>query len=605
VTLQSFWYLLNMFDFDELETKYEATEEEDEEEKEVASPKQQSDEDSDELDSKHEEATPPLEADLAASEVGNDAASEGVSQLRVWAISDVHTDYKLNFEWVRSLTKDTSSYCNDCLIVAGDVTHKADVLKDTLCLFKEVFKYVFFVPGNHDLWQHGNASRDSLDKLHQILALCESIGVFIKPTEIPLGTGTKSILVVPILSWHHQGFDTEPNLSSNWAGVQAPEQVIGDYSLASWPSGLSQSDDTVAECLDGENEALWAGTAVESGSLSPELRQKSYAAVISFSHFLPRIELCPEKRFLTVPNLLKAVGSRFLGERVAQLRPDVHVFGHTHFGWDMQIDGTRFVQAPLSYVTERKMRILTISVGDFVPGTEDPAPMPFMVWPRESEGPKSRGACWSSFYSHYGRRPEEVEVLPNYVSMGLKWKGKVHPSSGWGGRAPISAFVDNAQILNDFAQRIKRDAPIDSLEKIGGDFQQLSVGTLQNRLQMRNLYNPTFVFDVRPADAFKEEHVQGAVSVPGEDLHQLALLLPKSRRLGIFERITHPNALKVVYGQETSDGLAGVRLLRKLGSERSTNFAYIPGGVEHLRMAGMKMFRGTRDGFELASGHLE
>ena len=25
-------------------------------------------------------------------------------------------------------------------------------------------------------------------------------------------------------------------------------------------------------------------------------------------------------------------------------KPDVHIFGHTHFGWDMVLDGTRYVQ---------------------------------------------------------------------------------------------------------------------------------------------------------------------------------------------------------------------------------------------------------------------
>jgi hypothetical protein len=50
-------------------------------------------------------------------------------------------------------------------------------------------------------------------------------------------------------------------------------------------------------------------------------------------HAVHRLELLPEKRFLFFPNLAKVVGSTMLGERVAQLRPDVHIFGHTHFGW--------------------------------------------------------------------------------------------------------------------------------------------------------------------------------------------------------------------------------------------------------------------------------
>jgi len=69
------------------------------------------------------------------------------------------------------------------------------------------------------------------------------------------------------------------------------------------------------------------------------------APLITFSHFLPRPELLPEKRFLTLPTLAKAVGSRFLNERVRRLSPDVHVFGHTHFGWDATIEGVRYMQA--------------------------------------------------------------------------------------------------------------------------------------------------------------------------------------------------------------------------------------------------------------------
>ena len=38
--------------------------------------------------------------------------------------------------------------------------------------------------------------------------------------------------------------------------------------------------------------------------------------------------LLPEKRYLYYPNLAKAVGSDFLAARVAQLQPDLHLFGH-------------------------------------------------------------------------------------------------------------------------------------------------------------------------------------------------------------------------------------------------------------------------------------
>ena len=51
--------------------------------------------------------------------------------------------------------------------------------------------------------------------------------------------------------------------------------------------------------------------------------------VVSFSHFLPRPDLLPEKRMLYHPNLAKAAGSDYLEARVRRLRPLAHVFGHT------------------------------------------------------------------------------------------------------------------------------------------------------------------------------------------------------------------------------------------------------------------------------------
>ncbi|GLI67157.1 hypothetical protein VaNZ11_011370 [Volvox africanus] len=96
---------------------------------------------------------------------------------------------------------------------------------------------------------------------------------------------------------------------------------------------------------------------VDEGAAAAEVQDED---VISFSHFLPLQELLPEKRYLTFPNLAKAVGSTYLADRILRLRPQMHVFGHTHFAWDAVRDGIRYVQAPLAYPSERRFRLRSL-----------------------------------------------------------------------------------------------------------------------------------------------------------------------------------------------------------------------------------------------------
>lgn len=65
---------------------------------------------------------------------------------RVFAISDLHVDILENLEWVKSLSETT--YKQDVIIVAGDVTDDMTLLKYTLQNLKQKFSDVCYVPGN-------------------------------------------------------------------------------------------------------------------------------------------------------------------------------------------------------------------------------------------------------------------------------------------------------------------------------------------------------------------------------------------------------------------------------------------------------------------------
>ena len=75
---------------------------------------------------------------------------QSASTMRVYVISDLHTDYEVNMEWVKNLS--SSMYKPHTLIVAGDVSDTLENFTNTMAILKEKFEDVFFVPGNHDLW---------------------------------------------------------------------------------------------------------------------------------------------------------------------------------------------------------------------------------------------------------------------------------------------------------------------------------------------------------------------------------------------------------------------------------------------------------------------
>lgn len=137
--------------------------------------------------------------------------------------------------------------------------------------------------------------------------------------------------------------------------------------------------------------------------------QKTCDHIISFSHFVPRQELCPEKRMLFYPKLPKIIGSDPLEDRIRSIHGDMgrkdasscHVFGHTHFCWDAVVDGIRYVQAPLAYPRERKRRMN---------GGENW--LPFCLYADKKFTDKLNPCFWSDYYSVNPRTPNDTKLAP-------------------------------------------------------------------------------------------------------------------------------------------------------------------------------------------------
>lgn len=239
--------------------------------------------------------------------------------MRVFAISDLHTDFRDNLALVERLP--LGEHRDDALIVAGDIADSLDTIETTLALLRSRFREVLYVPGNHELWVRAETG-DSTEKFSRILRLCDAMGVRTRPVRLD------DVWVVPLLSWYEPGFDSygdaEPNELDAWA----------DFHFCRWPAGVESRCVYFLEM----NRA--------------HLREYD-APVVSFSHFLPRRDLLPPARYLRFRGLPLVAGCAGLDAQVRAVGARVHVYGHSHINADRVIDGVRYVQNALRYPRDR------------------------------------------------------------------------------------------------------------------------------------------------------------------------------------------------------------------------------------------------------------
>ena len=230
--------------------------------------------------------------------------------MRIYAISDLHTDFRENRAALERAG--LAGHRQDVLIVAGDIADSEAVVADTLAWLAARFREVFFVPGNHELWVRGE-QRDSMEKFRAVLRLCDQVGVRTAPAR------AGGAWVVPMFSWYAPDFDVRGE------GVEEELEAWSDRYFCRWPAGMARIDETFLEL----NE--------------PHVRRYD-APVVSFSHFVPRPELLPPVRHLRFKGLPLVAGSLGIEAQIRRIHPRVHVFGHTHIPEDRVIGGVRYVQ---------------------------------------------------------------------------------------------------------------------------------------------------------------------------------------------------------------------------------------------------------------------
>jgi len=253
--------------------------------------------------------------------------------MRIFALSDLHVDYAENEAWLRALSSE--EYRADVLLLAGDLSADRVRLEEALARLRDKFLAVFFVPGNHDLWVRRSEGLDSLGKFDRILETCARLDVRTAPQRFG------ALRIVPLLSWYDFSFGLPgEDLQNRWA----------DFRMCAWPGGMQLPE--VAGWFHARNV------------VQPPLPGER---IVSFSHFLPRVDVLPRRIDPAQYFLMPVLGSTALGEQVARLRPLFHVFGHSHLNNVCALDGSTFLNNAFGYPSEGRFTrkaLVELPLGD-------------------------------------------------------------------------------------------------------------------------------------------------------------------------------------------------------------------------------------------------
>lgn len=239
--------------------------------------------------------------------------------MRVFALSDIHVDYDANARWIRDLSD--ADYRDDVLILAGDVSDELRLLSWSLGALSRKFRKVLFVPGNHDLWVIRDAAgKSSLQKFDEVRAAVDASGASAEPFF------HRGLSIVPLLTWYDYSFgEPTEELRSIWM----------DYRACRWPAGYDES--RIAEHFSALNDHHAAPAA---------------GMVITFSHFLPRIDVMPGYMPASGRLLYPVLGSKLIDAHVRRLGSRIHVYGHSHINRNVTIDGVAYVNNAFGYPSE-------------------------------------------------------------------------------------------------------------------------------------------------------------------------------------------------------------------------------------------------------------
>lgn len=250
--------------------------------------------------------------------------------MKLYAISDLHIDHKINHDALDSLP----AFPEDWLIIAGDICSSVNHLRFALAQLTQRFAQVLWVPGNHELWTNTVGIPERGEKKYQTLvSVCHDFGVLTPEDPYPLwpGEGEKHFLV-PLFLLYDYSF--------------RPDHIAQEEAVA-WAgeTGIMCTDEYYLDPTPYPSRQAWCHARCDySEQRLSEL--PTGTPLILINHYPLRQDLV---RLMKIPRFSIWCGTRRTENWFQNFDISIVVSGHLHIRATDYREGIRFEEVSLGY----------------------------------------------------------------------------------------------------------------------------------------------------------------------------------------------------------------------------------------------------------------
>ncbi|KAK4992881.1 hypothetical protein LTR50_000787 [Elasticomyces elasticus] len=256
--------------------------------------------------------------------------------MRLYAIADLHLTYEKNSEAFAELSP--VGHSQDGLILAGDVGESLEHLRQAFSVACGRFKHVWWVPGNHELYNMPLLAEESHlkgeAKYHACVAVAREYGVLTPEDDFATWNGEGGpAIIAPVFTLYDYSF--------------RPDHVSRDEAL-DWAmeEGIRATDEARLHPDPYITRDIWCTALITRCELKLQQAADTGLPLVIINHWPLRQDLV----FIpAVPRFSIWCGSKKTEDWHRRFNAKVVVTGHLHVRRSDWIDGTRFEECSLGY----------------------------------------------------------------------------------------------------------------------------------------------------------------------------------------------------------------------------------------------------------------